>query len=70
MSVIGRTITGFDFESPGDYGLDGRPMVVLHLDNGDRVFAMQDEEGNGPGVLMHRIAGDNIDGEPRDEYIE
>lgn len=67
MSIIGRTITGFDYESPEDYDLDGSyPMVVLHLDNGDRVFAMRDAEGNGPGVLMHRI----VDGITRDEYIE
>ncbi|MCA1799741.1 MAG: hypothetical protein LC650_00395 [Actinobacteria bacterium] len=68
MSVIGRTITGFDYESPGDYDIEDRgyPMVVLHLDNGDKVFAMRDDEGNGPGVLMHRV----VDGITRDEYIE
>lgn len=69
MSIIGRTIVGFDYESPDDYDIDPRGndfMVVLHLDNGDRVFAMRDGEGNGPGVLMHRI----VDGITRDKYIE
>lgn len=68
MSIIGRTIIGFDYNPPEDYDVDswGRDMVVLQLDNGDEIYAQQDDEGNGPGVLMHRI-NDNI---VRDEYIE
>ncbi len=68
MSIVGRTILGFDYEDPEDYGIEshGRSFVVLHLDNGDQIYAMRDDEGNGPGVLMHRI-NDNI---VRDEYIE
>ena len=64
MSIIGRKITGIILEPESDYGFDDDwAMAVVVLDDGTKIFAMQDEEGNGPGVLMHR----SHDG---DEYLE
>lgn len=64
MSVLNRTIVGIEYRPQEQYYFDeDRDIVVLQLDDGTEIFAMQDEEGNGPGVLMHR-SGLN------DEYIE
>lgn len=64
MSIKGRTITGYTYKPDEDYGFDGnRNIVVIELDDGTEIFAMQDDEGNGPGVLMHRTP-------LGDEYVE
>lgn len=64
MTVRNRTIVGIEYKPSEQYDFDdGRNIVVLQLDDGTEIFAMQDEEGNGPGVLMHRTS-------ISDEYVE
>jgi len=45
-----RKMTAKELESEGWSGQ--APPVVIVFDNGDRVFASCDSEGNGPGVLF------------------
>lgn len=41
----------------GDYSghMDRELYAVIEFDDGDQLFAMRDPEGNGPGVLVHRV---------------
>ena len=62
--LIGKTIvkvrpmtqkeaTEEGFESP-------QGTAVLELSDGSTIFASQDEEGNGPGALFHRLGDDTF----------
>jgi hypothetical protein len=48
--LVGRTIKDVILDDERD-GRDAQ--VLLLLDNSSIVFAWRDEEGNGPGVLLH-----------------
>lgn len=55
--VVGQRIENIRSATPeelNDLGWDDSPypLVVLVLENGGRIFASQDEEGNGPGCLF------------------
>ena len=63
-ALLGRKIVSVSYLPAEEFGFDcGHYIVVLILDDGTEIFAMQDEEGNGSGVLMHRTQNG-------DEYVE
>jgi hypothetical protein len=39
-------------EMKAEYWVGERPPTVLVLDNGTKLYASRDDEGNGPGVLF------------------
>lgn len=56
--LIGKTISNVrrmtqqEFEAEG-WGFPQGFEIVLELDDGSNIYAMQDPEGNGPGVMIH-----------------
>lgn len=51
---VGRTITKVRWMTKEEMDKQGwySRAAVLELDNGDYLYASQDEEGNGPGALF------------------
>jgi hypothetical protein len=58
---IGATIKDIRWMTLEEMVREGwsRPAVVLELEEGGKIYASCDEEGNGPGVLF----GEDADGE-------
>lgn len=60
--IAGRTIAKVRWMTQAEMEELGwhRRTTVLELDNGDCVYASQDDEGNGPGTLFGNAAqGEN-----------
>lgn len=54
--VVGRTIVDAGYIKMPDAGV----YPVLVLDNGETVYAMADDEGNGPGVMALGLSNDML----------
>lgn len=56
--VVGRTITGVRLMTKAELEKEGWSIgryddpLVIELDNGSLLYASQDDEGNGPGVIF------------------
>ena len=53
--LVGRKIVSMRKMTPKEMraeGWDGTPPIVLVLEDGCRIYASHDAEGNGPGVLF------------------
>lgn len=54
VEVIGAKITAVREMTSKELDIVGLdyPTSIIELDNGAKIFALRDEEGNGPGVLI------------------
>lgn len=68
-NLIGKTITGIELDTSGYWDEDQYPFPVLfRLSNGSFFLPSMDDEGNGPGVLIHLGVGETLGDE--DDEIE
>lgn len=54
VEVIGAKITNIRKMTSKELDIAGLdyPTSIIELDNGTKIFALRDEEGNGPGILI------------------
>ena len=53
-NLVGGTIKTVRWMTAAEMEKEGwnRPAIVLEMEEGGKLFASQDEEGNGPGTLF------------------
>ena len=59
--LVGATIKSVRWMTTAEMEKEGwtRPAVVMEMEEGGKIYASQDDEGNGPGTLF----GENKNGE-------